>query len=286
MHPITGPTRRDVGRGLVCGLSAGVLSWATGALAQDSPKPRREPGASPDAPDPSRGEPAAGGLLEYTRLRSFRWRVTLTLEALEDAVRDVTAYFAVPIEWPEQAVEFVEEVKPANVRTRPREVAGLGALMIANVSAIAAGKTVQVVRGYDVTRYAVRFKPGNDPETFRIPSPLPAGLKSHVGVSPGIETTLPKIVELGKTLRDPDGRAWVTARTCYDWVRRNVKFELGDYPRRAAGAGGRDRRLRRHDRAVHRAMPHERAFLPAASGSRGTRTPSFISKTPSLKAGC
>jgi hypothetical protein len=290
MDADAGLSRRAFGRGLAVGVATAALSAA--AFAQESqptddpsPRFRRRRQEVSGPPDPSRADPAAGGLLEYVKLRSYRWRVTLTLDAPAEAVRDVTAYFAVPIEWPEQAMKFVEEIKPANVRTRPREVAGVGALQIANTSAIGAGKTVDVVRLYELTRYAVRFTPVNDPETLRVPAVVPAAMKTHLGVSPGIETTLPKIVALGKSLRDPEGRPWVTARSYFDWVRRNVRFELGDYrgAQRALEEGIGDC----EDMTALFVALCRTSGIPARSvWIEGHAYAEFYLEDPKLKAGC
>jgi hypothetical protein len=190
----------------------------------------RQPPQQPQQPhDSARQDPADGGLLEYTKIRTYRWRVTFTFNSPPDGIHDVAGYFAVPIEWPEQVVKFVEESKPSKIRTRPREVPGVGSLEIATASVIAGGLSVSVARYYDLTRYAVRFAPKSDTDALRIPAELPQAVKPHLGVAPGIETTLPKIVALGKTLRDEKGRPWETAKNCFEWVRKNVHYEEGDY---------------------------------------------------------
>jgi hypothetical protein len=189
--------------------------------------PPKQEAAHP--PDPARQDPADGGLLEYTKLRTYRWRVTFTFNSPPDGIHDVTGYFAVPVEWPEQAAKFVEETKPAKLRTRPHEVPGVGELEIVNTSVIAGGKSLSVARYYELTRYAVRFVPKADTDALRVPAELPQAVKPHMGVAPGIETTLPKILALGKTLRDETGRPWVTARNCFDWVRKNIRYKESDY---------------------------------------------------------
>jgi transglutaminase-like putative cysteine protease len=188
--------------------------------------PPREPS---QPADPSRQDPADGGLLVYTKLRTYRWRVTFTFNSPPDGIHDVVGFFAVPVEWPEQSAKFVEEVKPAKLRTRPRDVPGVGLLEIASASVIGGGRSVGVERYYELTRYAVRFLPKGDTDGLRIPTELPEAVKPHLGVAPGIETTLPKILALGKSLRDSEGRPWVTAKNCFDWVRKNVRYDAGNY---------------------------------------------------------
>jgi hypothetical protein len=158
-------------------------------------------------------------------------------------------------------------------------------LQIASLAGVGAGKTVSVVRLYDVTRYAVRFTPANERETMCVPAAVPAAMKLHLGASPGIETTLPGIVELGKSLRDPEGRAWVTARSCFDWVRRNVKFVLGDYrgARRALEEGIGDC----EDMTALFVALCRTSGIPARSvWIEGHAYPEFYLEDPKLKAGC
>lgn len=225
-HNPSAISRRAFGRRLAAAAAAfgaGPVLDLLGAEKPDKPTPKAGAGkAAPKAREKVE-------LLEYTELRAYRLRVSLRVGANEAGLRQVTATCAVPVEWPEQKVRFIEETKSPGLKTRVRDLVGLGAVLTATVPTIRRGDAASVERLYEVRRFQIALSRKLDPAELRRPQPMPPGMRVHLGVAQGIEVKSPAIVDLGKSLRAAGDTPWAAAREYYDWVRANVAYEMDDF---------------------------------------------------------
>ncbi len=176
------------------------------------------------------GIPSVPGF-ELSNPRTYRFKMSIRVQADRSRIRGVKATGPIPFDWREQKVKLISETKPRGSRTKDRKLGGRGAMMEFTVPTIPAGESAVVERIYEITRYHIRLTVPHD--ELRVPAKPSRTLRSFLTEAPGVEVKNVRINELAATLVKPDND-WETARSFYDWVRENVKFQEGKYRGAAA----------------------------------------------------
>lgn len=157
-------------------------------------------------------------------------RIGMVITAEGGACRGIEGTTPVPIEWPEQQVEIIDEDVSAHVdRVSYRMVGGTVQQMLVRVPFLAAGDEARTVVTFEVRRRAVV-----EPETTaELIVPASRDLENLVRLylrpSKGIESTNRRIKQQAREVSEGQQTAWQKVEAIYDWVRDNVEYVDGPF---------------------------------------------------------
>jgi hypothetical protein len=141
--------------------------------------------------------------------------------------KGIQATVPVPMDWPEQQVQVLEEdISPTVKNVTYRLVGGGARQMVVEIPMLPAGQEAHVLVTFEVSKHTV--VPPDSTDEFQIPKKLPREVMVHTGPSPFIESRHPKITSLARTIVADKETAWAKVEAIYDWVRENVKYENGE----------------------------------------------------------
>ena len=154
-----------------------------------------------------------------------RWEIGFELKS-PGLMTGVSATMTIPMAWPEQKVTIVKQDLSPGVRIRPRVVSGDVKQLLVSIMRVDPGSTVKAIVTVEVERSLIE-KPAKTDKLF-IPRLITPDLRKYMGVSPFIETTNPKIVEVSRGLGDDGKNAWQKVEIMFDWVRDHVKYKFDE----------------------------------------------------------
>lgn len=160
----------------------------------------------------------------------FLYEVGVEVEARGGPISNTTATMAVPMDWPEQAVEIVNDDMPPEARLSYRMLGATVRQMVIQIPYLAGGAKTRAVVTFKITRRA--WTAPDKTDSLRIPSRKAIAknkeLRKYLGASPYIETGNGKIKKKAKEAVKGKENAWEKVEAIYDWVRDNVAYEKGD----------------------------------------------------------
>src|SRR5262245_46770496 len=194
----------------LCPLSAVVLLWCSVALADDG-----------------RGVRLGAETVST-------WRFGVVVKAAGGQVTGIRATLPVPMDWPEQTIKQIAELKSPNVDAVTFRVLDGGVKqMIVSVPRLMAGQDASAVVTFEVTKRQIEAP--TEIEIYQLPKSTPA-LAKYLAPSPYIESRDAKIRSLGTELTRDKPQAWDKAAAVFDWVRANVKYEFAEQIKPATAA--------------------------------------------------
>lgn len=189
--------------------------------------------AQPEVEEPPAGGPQLGEALTQT------WQVGLRVTAEGGPCRNIRATVPVPIGWPEQQVEVVdEEVSSYCDKPEYRLVAGTVRQMVVSIPLLPAGEEAECILTLEITRHALT--PPDDTAIFVLPKKLPRDVRAYLGPSPFIESQHAKVRAAAKESTADKETAWEQVEAMFDWVRENVEPSREALPLKGALAALRD----------------------------------------------
>ena len=179
----------------------------------------------------ARGEDAASPAApRYGEAVVRQFRVGVRVTASRGPCRDIRAMVAVPLEWPEQEVEIVEEEISPQVESAETRMLGEGAKqMVVVIPDLAGGEEAEVILTFEVRTKSVL--PPEDTSLLLIPERPSRDLKAYLGRSPMIETKNSKIrraVREALAEAPEDEGAWERVERIYDYVQDKITYVEGD----------------------------------------------------------
>ena len=163
--------------------------------------------------------------IQLQRPQKQQWEIGFEVKS-PALMTGVTATITIPMPWPEQKVEIVEQDLSPGVRVRSRVVMGDVKQLLVTVPRVEAGSTIKAIVTVEVERSLIE-KPKQTDRLY-IPKLLTPDLRKYMGVSPFIETTNPKIVAVSRGLGDDAKNAWQKTEIIFDWVRDRVKYKIDE----------------------------------------------------------
>ncbi|MCA9106370.1 MAG: transglutaminase family protein [Planctomycetales bacterium] len=158
--------------------------------------------------------------------QTFVWDMGVEVAAGAGAARGLTATFPVPIDWPEQSVEVMDERVGDDLRLVMRDFDEQARLATVRIPRIEPGQTRRAV-----VRLRVRkswLEAPSDPSSLTLPERVPAGLRGYLQPSPYIESDDRVIRELAEEVIDESLPAWDRVEAIYSWVRENIAYEFDE----------------------------------------------------------
>lgn len=194
--------------------------WAQGIDGQDSlaGDGNSESGSSNDdaqyratpLPDPS--------------VETWRFGMILTTPV---RCENVHATFTVPIDWPEQSIEPIDQRVDSRVRYEFRELpAGVAKQVVIEIPVVAAGSTVHATADIQITKSNLAAPESTDGLT--VPAKLDRSLRMFTGTSPNIDSSNGLIKRAARELlENAPEEGWRRVETIYDFVREKVQYVEG-----------------------------------------------------------
>ncbi len=172
-------------------------------------------------------QPDAAVLTHPADQITLRYEIGVQITASPGGCRQVVAAMPVPMDWPqEQTVRTVHrEVRGPRVQATFRTLQGGVKQWLIRVPVLTEGEQLLARLVLDITRFRPQLPP--DVGSWRRPRRRTAELRRHLGSSPQIETSHPRIRQLSQQLGARAESDWDRARIFYDWVRANIEYRQG-----------------------------------------------------------
>lgn len=139
----------------------------------------------------------------------------------------VVATLPIPMDWPEQRVQVLDESHTSQVSALRYRTLGEGVRqLVISIPRLEPGDEAEVRVRLQVARRPIRAP--REPHSLQIPERIPRELRTFMGNSPLIETTHPQIRQLADQLVQEEVGAWQQVEAIYDWVWENIEYEFDE----------------------------------------------------------
>ena len=165
--------------------------------------------------------------IEVVKPTAYRVRIVLKIEADKENLTRINAKCPLPCDWREQKVKLLSETVPPGSKSGEQTVKGLGNLWIVSCPKLAAGRNLTFERVYEIERFQVVSRFESKPLTR--PMRETPEIRRALGDSPGIRLADPELRRFAEELAKDHETPWEYARAASDWIRNNVRYQLGDY---------------------------------------------------------
>ena len=162
-----------------------------------------------------------------SKSRTYHMRLVIQVNAPRGALQKAIATGPIPIDWPEQQVKLISERKTPGTITREVKTTGQATMLVCQFPNIPVKGSGIVERIYELTRSQLVF----DLPTEKLdrPKKLTGLPKIHMGGAPGVEVFDRRLKKLHQELARPQATGGKQARIFYDWIRKNIKFQEGNF---------------------------------------------------------
>ena len=158
-----------------------------------------------------------------------RWRIGVTIVAGGGPCTDISGFFQLPVDWPEQQVKVIEEeISPFFLEKDYRMVDTVKEMTFA-APQLPAGQEARISLTFEIRR-STQSPPEDTKSLKKLDAKkLPKDLRRYLGPSPRIESNSGKIKSLAKKLaKENEGKTdWEKVEAIFQWVREHVKQEEG-----------------------------------------------------------
>jgi len=172
------------------------------------------------------GDPG-GAKLGEALVQQFRCGVIV--RAVGGDCRGIVGYTTVPIDWPEQEVQIVDEEISPEAKVSYVNIDDGAKMMLVRVPLLRSGVEAKAVVTFEIRRSTVLPPEEKEAEGYALPDlkKLDRKVRIYLGNSPKIETTDRKIRDLARKIGVHEKLAWHRVEAIYDWVRENVEYRNG-----------------------------------------------------------
>lgn len=157
-------------------------------------------------------------------------RVGIVVTADTGLCRGIVGTTPIPINWPEQEVQIIdEETSPFVDRVSYRDLGGTVKQMVVTIRQLPRGSEARAVQTLEVRRRALL--PPDDTSKFVVASrrDLDRDVSMYLTPSKGIESTNRRIKDLASEVVEGKEGAWERVEAIYDYVRENVEYRNGPF---------------------------------------------------------
>ena len=162
--------------------------------------------------------------VSFTNEHVSRWRVGVIVKAEGGPCKGLFATIPVPLVWPEQEVQVVDEDVSRTARISHRDLGGVKQMLV-RIPSLSSGGTAKALVTYEVTRKEIVAP--QDTSIYVIPKKLTRALRQYLGPSPYIESRNARIRSLAKETVRGEENTWDQVEAIYDYVRDNVEYKEG-----------------------------------------------------------
>jgi hypothetical protein len=169
---------------------------------------------------------AGGPRLDETQVVTMQ--IGIVVSAVDSDFTDIIGTTPVPMNWPEQQVQIVDEDFSEHVSDVSYEAIGdTVQQLVVSIPYLAAGQEARAVVTLEITRHALLPPVATSGLVAAERKKLPEEVRFFLRPSPYIESGNSKIKKLAKEITEGHDEAWEKVEVLYDWVRDNVEYEEG-----------------------------------------------------------
>ncbi len=159
-----------------------------------------------------------------------RLRVGIVVTADQGPCRGIVGTTPVPIDWPEQQVQIVEEdISPFVDRVSYRVIGGTVKQMVVTIRQLPRGSEARAVVTFEVRRRVVLPPEETDDLIVANRRKLRRDVSIFLTPSKGIESTNRRIKNLAREAVADKGSAWEQVEAIYDVTRESVEYQKGPF---------------------------------------------------------
>ena len=152
------------------------------------------------------------------------WEFGLQIDSPASA-RKISATFPVPIDWPEQEVELLQDFQTDNVTKFEREKASKWTQQFGfSVKQMSPGTSEKAYVRFRVKKKMIQAP--KDTTVFVKAKKIPGKYKEFLRPSPLIESKNKRIRAIAEELEDDSLSAWAQVEKNYQWVRENITYKF------------------------------------------------------------
>lgn len=157
----------------------------------------------------------------------YNWKVGVQIKTGSSSASKFLVTIPIPVNWPEQRVELLEENVPEEVRSVKLRSLNSGVQqLVIDIPRIKANQLVELTMLYRVDVGQVQGP--KEPLTLRIPKKPPRDAKEYLGVGPQISYRNSKLRAQVKKLISGPENDWQKVEAIYGWVRKNIELVDGE----------------------------------------------------------
>lgn len=152
------------------------------------------------------------------------WQIGIVITAEGGPCRGVFASTPVPMDWPEQTVHLVRQVKSPQIRrVKFRNLREGVRQMVIEVPRLEDSETAEALLTFKVTKIPPTRT--DELETYQTPRRSSQTARRYLQPSPSIESRHPDIISVAQRIGSSSANAWAQAESIYDWVRSHVQYQ-------------------------------------------------------------
>lgn len=203
-----------------------VLLLLTANVLLTLPIPNSAGQTTSESSEPNQVTPAANTAagIKLGKAYESEWEFGINIKAAPSAT-NIDASFPIPMSWPEQEIEVVEQSFSAGIskttESNPTDATRQVSIRIPRLANGAAESAIVkfrikkrfIIAPTETARYVIPAKPAREVRTYLKPSPY-------------IESRHRKIRAIAADLRDESLGGWEQVEAIYRWVRENVQYKF------------------------------------------------------------
>ncbi|MEL7495987.1 MAG: transglutaminase family protein [Planctomycetota bacterium] len=152
------------------------------------------------------------------------WEFGLEIQSGGNA-SGIMATVPVPMSWPEQEVEIIDDFKSDNVsRVKRKSQTKWAEKMEFRVNRLQSGASATSYLRYRIKKKMI--KAPADTSIFQFAKKVPSQVRTFLKPSPYIDSKDKRIIEIANNLKDDSLSAWDQVETNFRWVRDNVEYKF------------------------------------------------------------
>ncbi|MCH2181902.1 MAG: transglutaminase-like domain-containing protein [Mariniblastus sp.] len=157
----------------------------------------------------------------------YNWRVGVQIKAGRSPASNFLVTIPIPVNWPEQRVELLEQDVPEEIRSVKQRSLNSGVQqLVIDIPRIKANRLVELSMIYQVT--VGHISGPKQPASLKISKKPPREAKEYLGVGPQISYRNSKLrAQVKKLISEPEND-WEKIEAIFDWVRSNIELVDGD----------------------------------------------------------
>ena len=164
------------------------------------------------------------------------WRTGVTIDAGSQA-ESVYIGLPIPMNWPEQKVVGIREVKLDSALTRKinyKQVDVGAKELILQIDKLRPGRPFEVIVDVELLNY--ELLPPDNPDNYVIPKQVPREVKQYIEKSPLIESDKKQFLTLFTDITKDKQTDWEKVEAIYSYVQRSVNYDDTTKTKLAKGA--------------------------------------------------
>lgn len=175
--------------------------------------------------------------LRYAHSKQFLVRAGVEITGSQGVCNQIVVTFPLPMSWPEQHVEILDEDISPGVQRVTTRILNEGVRQVEfRVPRLVAGQSAHVIYTLRIERFHILAP--EQPHALRFASPVGRDLRPYLAESPYIEIGHPRVkAAVSEIPIDASQSAWQQVETIYDWTRARISHYDGVRPLQGALRG-------------------------------------------------